>query len=309
VGYKRSPKLEDRIEIQLAEQMKTYWNAGLTAKQIAKKLHFGESTTVINGKEEPNPYVKLKFFHVWFYRSKFNEGSFTDNQGLLKYKHLKPFKGKFPKRKGYGIQKGKPRYKVKLKETMYFPEFKAKLNEKLPYSEYVDIRKRRAFLILQYWVPLRKTEILDRVRKDFEVKSNVLVITLYRKKKYYPPNAKPEPFFLTLEDKEERMLNEVLDWIRQFKKNERPFDFCGVTAWRYTKEVFENAYSHYWRFNYITKAIENSEHPEKMTKELLQETGLDLQTVNDYIMEDERMKGSITKREIEKYRTEGVINA
>lgn len=298
LGYTRSPVLKPEIEVQLAEQMKILWNTGHNARQIVEKLHFGEP--MING--EPNPYAKLKKYHVWFYRSKFNKGSFINKSGVLTYPHLKLFKNKFPKHIGSGISPGQSRYKSKHKEIMPFSEFKAKLNEKLPYCSAENTKKIRAFLILQYWTPLRRSEILERLRKDFELSEDgtILTINLQRKKKYYRPNAEPEPFDLTLENKEETMLDEVFQWIKHFRLNDRPFNFSGVTAWRYTNYVFPGYYSHFWRFNYITKAIRNSEHPERMTAELLKDTGLDLTTVNYYIMADPRMKATITKREIKK---------
>jgi hypothetical protein len=332
--FQRSPKLEAKIEVQLAKAMKPLWNSGFTARQIASKLHFGEPTIVVKGEEQDNPYAKLRKFHVWAYRSKFNKGKQDKNT-----KHLEPFKGKFPKRKGHGIKKGQPRYKVKHKKTMQFQEFKAKLNEELPldkeplfeeelsFSEKLllykkllnltpeGIRKRRSFLILSYWSPLRRSEIIERVRKDFVEKGDILEINLYRKKKYYKTDtkgkiiAKPEPFNLTLESMNETMVYEVLDWIRRYKKNERPFNFSGVTAWRYVKEVFPEYYPHFWRFSYVTKAVANAENPGELVNELLRETGLDIRTIVSYIMEDDRFKGSVTKRELKKLREEGAIHA
>lgn len=299
VGYKRLPKLEAEVEEQLAEQMKPLWNGGFTARQIANKLNFG-----FKGSD----YEKLKILHIWFYRSKFNkgkEGKSTD--------HLAKFKGKFPKRKGHGIAKGQPRYKDKLKKTMPFQEFKSLLNSKLPKSNSENL-VRRVFLILLYWTMLRKTELLERLRKDFVLNDDetTLTINLQRKKKLYKKPTDLEPFNLTLESKDERLLDEVLDWLRHFKPNERPFNFSGVTAWRYTKALDERFYCHYFRFNYITKAVENVDDPKKLgelIKELLKETGLDLQTVTGYVMAGSEEEGSITKREIKKLREEGIVNA
>jgi len=314
--FQRPPKLEAETEAQLAKDMKPLWNGGFTARQIASKLHFGEPTIIVDGEKKKNPYANLKKFHVWAYRSKFNKGMEGEST-----KHLKPFKGKFPKRKGHGIKKGKPRYKFKREKVMPIQEFKSKLNAELPLDEELplrlnpeSIRKRRAFLILSYWTPLRKSEILERVRKDFVEKDNILEINLYRKKKYYKKDAKGkivaklEPFDLTLDSKERTLVNEVVDWIKCFRKNERPFNFSGVTAWRYTKEVFgEDSYHHFFRFDYITKAVQNAENPGQLLVELLKDTALDIRTVNRYIMADTRFKASITKREIKKLEEEGAI--
>jgi integrase len=304
VGYKRSPKLKPQIEEQLAEQMKPLWNGGNTARQIANKLNFG----VLN-----SPYEELKLFHVWFYRSKFNKGRQFKGKKGESTDHLARFKNEFPKRKGHGIQKGKPRYKVKLEKTMSFQEFKILLNSKLPKSN-PENAVRRAFLILLYWTMLRKTEITERLRKDFVLNDDktILTINLQRKKKLYKNPTDLEPFNLTLESREERLLDEVLDWLRHFKPNERPFNFSAVTAWRYTKALDQRFYCHYFRFNYITKAVENVNDPKKLgelIKELLKETGLDLQTVTGYVMAGSAEEGSITKREIKKLKEEGVITA
>jgi hypothetical protein len=144
--------------------------------------------------------------------------------------------------------------------------------------------------------PLRNTEIIERVRKDFTIKDGVLKINLYRKKKYYRPNAEPEPFFLRTTYP---MVDEVVDWVDRFDKDERPFDFKRWTAWNYVRQVFPTYYPHFFRFNYITRGVNNAEEPGSLIRALLEDTGLDIATVSEYVMADSRFKNSLNDRELE----------
>jgi hypothetical protein len=181
-------------------------------------------------------------------------------------------------------------------------EFKARLNSELPFVDWGTeygfyVCRKRAYLLLHFWTPLRKSEILERSRKDFSIKGQFLEISLYRKKKYYKKNdkgviiAKPEPFYLPLQTP---YINEILDYLKHFKLNERPFNFSGVTAWNYVKDIFPTKFPHFWRFDWITKAVENADDPGKLMVDLLKDTGLDVQTVVAYIMANPRFKGTIS---------------
>jgi hypothetical protein len=232
----RSAILKPETEVQLAGEMLPLWRQRpkLTAKQIAEELNFGEK-----------PYEKLKKYHVYFYREKFNKGSGEEG----KYEWLEPFRGKFRRRKKGGTKKGHHRYKHEPEETMPYPVFRDTLNDKVPipedkyggewYEKYVC--RKRAYLILHYWSPLRRSEIIERKGRDFKITRDVLKIVLYRKKKYYKKGAKPEPFFLT---RELPLADEVVSWVRKFRANERPFDFSGVQGWRYVKDVFTKKIQH-----------------------------------------------------------------
>lgn len=277
MGITRTALLKPEVENQLRLDLKELWTAGKTAKEIADILEFGVKDT---------KYAQLKVFHVWLYRSKF----------------AKKYPRSFPKRGNAGIRKGQPRYKTKPEETMSFTEFKEQLNRELPKVEYKSdiytayVCRKRAYLILHFWCPLRKSEIYERLGKDFRLKGKFLKIDLYRKKKFYKQNADTEPFYLNVDLP---LVDEVIFWVKRFGKNKRPFDFCGVTAWRYVKDVFPTKFPHFWRFDWITKAIDNAKDPGKILIDLLQDTGLNIQTVKSYIMKNPRFRGSINARELE----------
>jgi hypothetical protein len=273
--FKRMPLLSPEVEVKLAEEMLPLWDKGFKAKEIAEELNFGRGD-----------YAKLKTLHVWFYRLKFNDA---------RYEHLKEFKGQFQRRKK-GIAKGKSRYKEKFDETMSFSEFKSLLNQNAPVYDNDEVMMKRAYFILHYWTPLRKSEILERVRRDFKVKREFLVINLYRKKKHYGPNAKPEPYYLLLELP---LVDEVVEWIKKFKSNEHPFNITPLKAWYWAKETFDGRYPHYFRFDYITKAVENAEDARTILSELLDDTRMDITTVTGYVMASSKHRAAISKRELE----------
>jgi hypothetical protein len=126
--FTRSPKLRPDIENELKEEMKQLWKSGLTAKQIAYRLGFGDPIFRIDKDFVPDiRYEKLRTYHVWFYRQKFG----------------------FPhRRKSAQGGKGKSRYKVKHKEVMSFVEFQMTLNEKVAKIDEPYCQRMRAFLIL-----------------------------------------------------------------------------------------------------------------------------------------------------------------
>lgn len=285
MGFSRQPVLERPIELKLRQELKEKWSVGLTAPKIAEALNFG-----IKG----SPYEKLKTYHVWFYRHKFNEKDKKDET-------WQP--GQFPKRRKGAIRKGSSRYKVKHDEPMPFKVFQDALNQNCPklgpYS-----KRKRAYLILHYWTPLRKSEIYERVAEDFEIKKDILKINLYRKKKFYRVGEKTEPFYLSLKMP---LVEEVVEWVEDFEPDERPFRFTHTTAWNYVKEVFKGYYPHFFRFDYITKAVENARDVRSIIVELLNDTGLDLATVTTYIMSNPKYRTSVNERELEILKAEGML--
>jgi hypothetical protein len=284
MGLKRLPILEPEIEEKLKADLEPLWTEGLTAQQIAERLEFG----LVDGKYKGN-YKKLIPAHVWYYREKFEKE--LKKQGIVGFKRRKK-----------GIKKGKHRYHAKRNTIMTLQEFEETINKQLPYSDDPEVRMKRAYLILSFWCPLRKSEIIERLRKDFKIESGALKIDLYRKKKRYPDNAESEPFYLPLTTP---MLNEVTEWIFKFKKDERPFNFDGWYAWHYVKDVF-GLYPHYFRFDWVTKAIQNADNVAAIIPELLRDTGMDVQTIMSYIMKNPKYRTSITDRDLDILRAAGV---
>ena len=283
--FTRSALLTEENEVKLAEEMVTLWKLGKTATQISTDLQFGAFGT---------PYAKLNKLSVYTYKEKFNKG--LGDNGT--YFHLERFKDKFSKRIG-GIKKGEKRYKNKPTEPISFKEFENTLNKTIPKVDYKEkdwfsnyVCRKRAYLILLFWTPLRKSEIYERVAKNFIVEGNTLKIDLYRKKKFYNKNADTEPFYLLLDFP---YVSEVVEYISHSDAQERPFDFGSDTAWRYPKEVF-GLFPHAFRFFWITNAIETSDDPKTLIEELLGDTGLDIRTVVNYILDNPKHKNSISKR-------------
>jgi integrase len=273
---RRQAILTPTQEITLAQKLEPLWSQGLSAAEIAYELTFGRGE-----------YSMLKRYHVWFYRQKFDRAE---------YHWLIPFKGHFPRRKK-GIRPGHSRYADKFEEVLPHREFKLLLNKNLSKDEDdEEVMMNRAYCILQYWTPLRKSELLERLRKDFKVKEDCLVITLYRKKKHYAPNAKPEPCNLLLSLP---YVDEVVEYLESFKANEKVFAKLTPTkAWGLTKKVFEDRYPHFFRYNFITKAVRNAENARTIIAELLDDTRMDVSTVTGYVMASPKHRAAIARREL-----------
>jgi len=277
MGFVRSSKLRPEIEAQLKDEMKPLWDGSFSAIQIAYKLGFGEPRLKKLLKDyEPDPrYEKLKAYHVYFYRSKF----------------------KFKRRRTPPRAKGKTRYKIKHDEVMTFEQFKNTLNEKVAKNSVRYCQRMRAFLILLYWTPLRNTEIIERTRADFSMISGSLKIDLYRKKKYYHLGKKSEPFYLRMSYP---LVDEVVDYILTVDDpDERPFNFTRWTAWNYVRQVFEGYYPHFFRFNYITRGVNNAKDAGQLITTLLGDTGLNISTVSEYIMQNPRFRNTLNDRQME----------
>lgn len=276
--FSRQPVLKLEVEAQLKDDLRPLWRKGDQAKKIAKELNFGK----------PGPYKKLKPYHVYFYRSKFN----------------------FHRRRKPTIEKGTRRYKVKHEEIMLFQTFRDTLNEKIPKSTNFHTQRKRTYLILHYWTPLRKSEIYERTIDDLEIDNNVLTIDLYRKKKYYKPTAESEPINIPLEMP---MMDEVVQWLQERKwatpsnSKMRPWKISCTTALNYVSEVFEGYYPHFFRFSFITKAIENTKDPSAIITKVMAKTGLNLVTVTKYVMKNKKYSTSIDKRELEILKEQGII--
>jgi len=265
----RQPLLKPEIEEELKLALSPLWYRGDSAEMIAKELGFGEPKT---------PWEKLKEYHVWFYRSKF---------GL-------------PPRRDRSAYKGRSRYKDKKEEIMP-PDLFFKRLDKLD-SNTFHHRRQRAYVILHYWTPLRKSEIYERKIEDFKISETQLTITLFRKKKV---SKVPEPIDIPLAFPK---MDEVVDYLQngQWKKYTPPYPFkiSSTTAWQYVREAFPGYYPHFFRFNYITDGFMDTE---TSIVEMRAKTGLDISTLNNYIMKARGFQESLDKRKLERLKEQGML--
>jgi len=254
----------------LRMELEPLWSAGLGASEIARQLSFG----VVGSRWE-----KLKPYHVYFYRRIFK---------------LNPRRQR---------KSGVSRYKVKQQEVMNPEEFIKVLDSKLSKDTFQE-RRQRAYLILHYWTPLRKSEIYERPLENFEInkKEQVLTIHLFRKKK---KATEEEPLDTPLAFP---LMNEVIEYLEgkewEMMEYSRPFDFSPVTAWRYVKDVFGDYYPHFFRFNYITDRCSD---PETSLTELRAKTGLSISSLNKYLMRARRAQRSADQRKLEELKSKGLL--
>jgi hypothetical protein len=259
--------------------MKSLWAQGYLAKDIAKELNFGENGT---------PYEKLKTYHVWFYRQKFN----------LRKRRKAPF------------EKGHRRYKHRPKELglMSPEEFVQTLNQKIPGRTFHE-RRKRTYCIVHYWTPLRASEIYERSINDFEITNAKLTIHLLRKKKGHKPTDEDEPVSIPLAFP---LVNEVVEWLEKgewrsrFNPENRPWKIKKDAAWSYIREVFKGHYPHYFRFNWISDATDD---PETTIRELVAKTKLTLPALLKYIVTDEKSEEAIDQRKLERLKASGMIKS
>lgn len=277
-SFGRQPVLNHEEEAKLKPLLEALWNDPLryTAGAIAEKLQFG-----VKGTE----WEKLAgWYFVYYYRSKF---SLVPRQ---------PEKSQ--------ARKGKTRYKVKQSEMMQ-PEMFLKGIEAIP-SDNMENRRKRAYLILHYWTPLRKSEIYERKGGDFEMDSinDVLVIHLIRKKKGRD-KPRDEPLAIPLGFP---LMKEVIDWIRNEEwktgDNKRVFNISSVTAWKCVKEVFKDYYPHFFRFNYITDGFDD---PDTTLAEMKAKTGLSVQVLDRYVMTSKGAQSRFDSRKLERLQKRGTV--
>lgn len=269
--------LKPEIEAQLEKDMLKWWRGGYLAKDIADKLDFGK----------PGVYEKLKTFHVYFYRSKFG----------------------FPRRQRPPRGKGQSRYKHKPKElgVMSPDVFVEMLNAKVPKNPSFHRCRKRTYLILHYWTPLRKSEIYERVIDDFEITNSKLIIHLLRKKKDHKPSDDDEPVSVPLAFP---LMGEVIEWLEgrlwntKSNKNHIPWRIGKDTARNYVKEVFEDYYPHFFRFNWVSDATSD---PETSIRELVAKTHLTLPALMKYIVTDEKSEAAIDQRKLQRLQKQGVL--
>jgi hypothetical protein len=187
MSFIRQPLLKPEVEDKLKGELSELWLTGMKGRDIAQKLHFG-----VKGK----PYEKLKPEYVYYYRQKFAKKS----PELFPLRIDPPFAQKTS------------RYKHAPEELGVIEpeEFIETLNEKLPLIDSFYAKRARSYLLVQFYTPLRVSEIIERKITDFEITKTKITIHLLRKKKHHKPTDKDEPIDIP---RVFPLVDEVYDWI------------------------------------------------------------------------------------------------
>jgi hypothetical protein len=291
MSFTRQPLLKPEVEEQLKDELSQLWLMGMTGKNIAQDLQFGVKGT---------DYEKLKPHYVYYYRQKFAE----KNPDL------------FPPRNEPPFAKDESRYKHPPEELgiMEPEEFIETLDEKLPPIDSFYAKRARSFLILLFYTPLRSSEIYERTIDDFEITKTKITIHLLRKKKRHKPTDKDEPIDVP---RAFPLVDEVVDWLEgeEWKRkkvnrkgevtfNLRPWAISHDTARNYVKEVFENAYPHWFRFNFLTT---EANYPETTIAELKSKSRLTLSALEKYVMAPKVVERKLDRRRIKRFKDKGLI--
>lgn len=306
MSFKRESILNDEVETQLKAELSVLWLKGVQGKVIAQELQFG-----VKG----SPYEKVKPEYVFFYRQKFAK----DNPELFPLRRKASFAKNTASRRD-GLRKS--RYCVQPEDLgmMDSTEFVRLLNKNLPHDSFY-CRRARSFLITLFWSPLRSSEVYERKISDFEITKDEIIIHLLRKKKNHEIGDKDEPVSVP---RELPLVEEIVSWLEskewvtelrnkgkfvrdkkgKIVMNKRPWMISHDTALNYVKEVFPDAYPHWFRFNFLTQGANN---PEITIAELKTKARLTLPALEHYIMATKALEQSYNRKIIKKLREEGII--
>lgn len=140
-----------------------------------------------------------------------------------------------------------PKYKDGKKTVqMDFQDFSKALNRK---DCFVSPLRDKSFLALLFWTGLRKSEILERTKKDFTIKGGKLFIDA-------PPKKGGKRLKLKI-DVDLPFVDLILKQISKARKTKADpkrhvWPISAWTAWKIVKRVFPNHYPHYFRLNRAT---------------------------------------------------------
>jgi hypothetical protein len=139
-----------------------------------------------------------------------------------------------------------PEYKFgKQTEPIDFEKFESVMEN----GRFVKERKHKSFLVFLYWFGVRRSEALERVKEDFEVKDETLIVNAPAKKHGMRPFLEA-PLDLPFIDL-------IVDQVGRTPKGERVWPFSSVTAWRIVKRVMPKHYPHFFRLNRATKFLDD----------------------------------------------------
>jgi hypothetical protein len=187
--------------------------------------------------------------------------------------------------------KGLPTYKHgKQTETIDFDSFK----QVIEHGKFVQANRDQSFLAFLFWFGVRVSEAYDRVKEDFVIIGENLVVNCPAKKKgkrwiLQAPVSLP---FIDL----------VLKQVDITKKGRKVWNFKEITAWRIVKRAMgEKYYPHFFRLN---RAVHFLDDPTTTIPEMQSWFGWrGINTINSYLgyskrhldKQSERLKKDVMK--------------
>lgn len=106
-----------------------------------------------------------------------------------------------------------------------------------------------SYLSLLYWTGIRKAEILERVKEDFQVQDKILIIDAPAKK-----GGERLPLEIPIDLP---YVDLILSQIERTKKGRRVWTFKAWTAWKIVKRVMPKHYPHFFRLNRATRFLDD----------------------------------------------------
>jgi len=138
----------------------------------------------------------------------------------------------------------------KQTEPIDFETFKSIMEN----GKFVKPLAHRSFLAFLYWFGVRRAEALERVKSDFEIKDDLLIVDATPKK-----GGEREPLEVPVDYPYVDLIIEQVNRTRRTLANptRRVWNFSESTAWRIVKRVMPKHYPHYFRLNRATRFLED----------------------------------------------------
>jgi len=112
-------------------------------------------------------------------------------------------------------------------------------------------KSHKSFLVFLYWFGVRRSEALERMPEDFEVKDGLLIVNAPAKK-----GGEREPLEVPVNYP---YVHLIIERLNKTKPNQRLWPFSSVTAWKVVKRAMgKKYYPHFFRLNRATRFLDDS---------------------------------------------------
>lgn len=112
----------------------------------------------------------------------------------------------------------------------------------------------KSLLAFLYWFGVRRSEVIERVKEDFQVKDGLLIVNCPAKK-----GGEREPLEIPVDYPFVDLIIKQVQNTRRTLSNptRRVWNISEATAWRIVKRVMQKRYPHYFRLNRATRFLED----------------------------------------------------